>query len=413
MEVGGLGVFNGAAAAGKQSLSGSEGKLGSFAGMMASVLSEAEGSPVNAKIHQKALKSEEVLNEVAAFLKTNDLLELEDGMKLLDELISGSGSLLKQIFAHFGGSIEEIQNLVQKWTGMNGSDVEDMPEDDLIASLAALLGGVANLTRAELANKLDKNDLQAIKALKLYDLMVKYSDEYESPKSNQLKEALKDLESKLGTINQQNNGKSQIEYLQTRFTRLSAELNLSHSKNNILADGQGEGSGLKADGAAGPITFLSQMTKAEQLTLMMNSPERPVSAEQLIKQFESILSKSQFMNSGSTQKLFIKLFPEHLGSIRVELFQKDQTMVARIITSTATAKDTLEAQLNGLKQAFASQNISVERIEISQQNTQQERFLNKDSQQQDRQPGKQGQEEKEETGKFGLSFEEALLSAEA
>ena len=275
------------------------------------------------------------------------------------------------------------------------------------------MSGIANLSKSDLAVKLDEKDLQAIKALKLYDLMSKYADANETKSSKQLKETLKEFESKLGTIFQQNNGKSQTEYLQTRFTRLAVELNLTNSKNIIISDSLGEGSSLKAEGSAGTITFLPQMGKAEQLTLMMNSPERPVSAEQLMKQFESILAKSQFMNSGGTQKLFIKLFPEHLGSIRVELFQKDQTMVARIITSSGIAKDALESQLNGLKQAFASQNISVEKIEISQQNTQQERFLNKDSQQQNRQPEKQESEKKDENSKFSLSFEEALLSAEA
>ncbi|WP_226087367.1 flagellar hook-length control protein FliK [Mesobacillus sp. S13] len=169
-------------------------------------------------------------------------------------------------------------------------------------------------------------------------------------------------------------------------------------------------SGLKTEGAAGTLGFLPQMTKAEQLVLTMSSPERPVSAEQLMKQFESILSKSQFMNNGGTQKLFIKLFPEHLGSIRIELLQRDQTMMARIITSTGTAKETLEAQINGLKQAFTAQNLSVDRIEVTQQ--QQERFLSKDSEQQQRQPDRGQQEKKDEKRDFNLSFEEALLNTE-
>lgn len=411
MEVGGLGVFNSPAATGKQPMSGNDGKLGSFAGMMATVLSQA--SVGNGMVQEQAGKAGEILTEIAAFLKTTDLLELEDGLQLLEELTSGSESLLEKVFVQFGVSNEEVQNLIQKWTSLNKPRVEDMPEDELIASLAALLSGIANLSKSDLAVKLDEKDLQAIKALKLYDLMSKYADANETKSSKQLKETLKEFESKLGTIFQQNNGKSQTEYLQTRFTRLAVELNLTNSKNIIISDSLGEGSSLKAEGSAGTITFLPQMGKAEQLTLMMNSPERPVSAEQLMKQFESILAKSQFMNSGGTQKLFIKLFPEHLGSIRVELFQKDQTMVARIITSSGIAKDALESQLNGLKQAFASQNISVEKIEISQQNTQQERFLNKDSQQQNRQPEKQESEKKDENSKFSLSFEEALLSAEA
>ena len=86
--------------------------------------------------------------------------------------------------------------------------------------------------------------------------------------------------------------------------------------------------------------------------------------------------------------------------------------MARIITTSGTAKETLESQINGLKQAFAAQNLSVERIEVTQQQAQQERFLNRDSQQQERQPDRGKQEKKEETGDFNLSFEEALLNTE-
>ncbi|MGA9225340.1 MAG: flagellar hook-length control protein FliK, partial [Mesobacillus sp.] len=168
----------------------------------------------------------------------------------------------------------------------------------------------------------------------------------------------------------------------------------------------------KTEGQAGTMAFLPQLTRPEQLTLMLNGHDKPVSPEQLMKQFESILSKSQFLNSGGTQKLFIKLFPEHLGSIRVELFQKDQVMMARIITTTGTAKETLESQVHGLKQAFAAQNLSVDKIEIFQQPSQQERFFNRDPQQQHRQSDKQQQEEKKEKGEFNNSFEEALLNTE-
>ena len=88
-------------------------------------------------------------------------------------------------------------------------------------------------------------------------------------------------------------------------------------------------------------------------------------------------------------------------------------MMARIITNSGTAKETLESQINGLKQAFAAQNLSVDRIEVTQQQAQQERFLNKDSEQQQRQSDRGQQEKKDEKGDFNLSFEEALLNTEA
>jgi flagellar hook-length control protein FliK len=88
-------------------------------------------------------------------------------------------------------------------------------------------------------------------------------------------------------------------------------------------------------------------------------------------------------------------------------------MIARIVTSTASAKEILDSQLNGLKQAFSSQNLQVEKIEISQQMTQQERAFNKDPQHQG-QGQQQNQEDKnpQPDSKFNNSFEEALLNTE-
>nr|WP_245349973.1 flagellar hook-length control protein FliK [Cytobacillus eiseniae] len=133
-----------------------------------------------------------------------------------------------------------------------------------------------------------------------------------------------------------------------------------------------------------------------------------------MEQFESILSRSKFSVNGGTQRLFIKLNPEHLGALRIELIQKDSMMVARILTSTSLAREMMESQLNGLKQAFSSQNIQIERVEISQQFTGQERTFNREQQQgQERQQPREEQKEQQANEHFTKSFEEALLNTEA
>ncbi|MBT2681356.1 flagellar hook-length control protein FliK [Bacillus sp. ISL-35] len=414
MEIGGLGFFNSVAAV-KQPAFGKSEMEGGFAGMMAMVLSGANGAKT-AETPGQDTKALESLADLAGFLNTEDLLDLEDGLKLMESLMTDSENLLGQALSHLGISMDQVQLLLQKWSGINEGRKDNLPEDELLASLAAILAGIANLPKNELAARLDTNDVETIKALKLYELMSKYADGYESKSAASLKETVQKLEETLTSLLKPDNRSGQSEYIQTRFTQLARELNLLNAKKtnftevNSLADTEPS---IKTDGQTGAVTFLPQMGRAEQLTLMMNSPERPVSAEQLMKQFEAILSKSQFMNSGGTQKLFIKLFPEHLGSIRVELFQKDQTMMARIITTSGTAKETLESHINGLKQAFAAQNLSVERIEVSQQQAQQERFLNRDSQQQERQQDNREREKKEDQGDFTLTFEEALLNTEA
>lgn len=392
--------------AGKQQVSSKDGKLGSFANLMNTVLNKA--TPVNVLPVEQTGNEAVALTELAQYLNTVDLSELEEGLQLLNSLSSDTANLLEEALSYFGLEVEDLKVMVEKWTELNGA--EKMPEEDLLSSLASLMMTLSALPQSELASKLDRNDVLVIKSIKLYDLVLKYSDAHQTENTVQLKAGLQDLGDKLA---RQTPDKTMLDYVHTRFTRLVAEINLANSNNHSEAENSSEGPPLKIDGPAGVQAFLPQMTKAEQLTLMLNSPERPVSAEELMKQFEAILAKSQFSNSGGTQKLTIKLFPEHLGSVRVELFQKDQTIIARIITTTGVAKDTLDSQLTSLKQAFAAQNISVERIEILQQTAQQERFLNRDSQQQQRQPDSQGQKKKEEKDTFTLSFEEALLNTEA
>ncbi|WP_102262195.1 flagellar hook-length control protein FliK [Mesobacillus jeotgali] len=406
MEIGGLGFFN-TIAAGKQKLSGNVGAEASFAGLMSTVLSGKAESILSTQTAQG--ENLESLGALAEMININDLLDLEDGMKLLDLLNSDSGNLLTKALAHFGINKEDLKLFIQKWTGNSENDIESASEDELLSSLAAIITGIANQNGNQLLAKLEENDLQTLKALKLLELMTRYADGNEYKSSDPVKESLKNLGEELKNLLDTSKQNPHADYLQKRFTQLASDLNLANSRKISLPESS---SGLKTDGPAGTVAYLPQMTKAEQLMLTMNSPERPVSPEQLMKQFESILSKSHFMNSGGTQKLFIKLFPEHLGSIRIELFQKDQTMMARIITTSGKAKETLESQINGLKQAFAAQNLSVERIEVTQQQAQQERFLNRDSQQHERQPDRGKQEKKEEKGDFNLSFEEALLNTE-
>ena len=74
----------------------------------------------------------------------------------------------------------------------------------------------------------------------------------------------------------------------------------------------------------------------------------------------------------------------------------------------------MESQIQSLKQAFSLQNIQIERIEISQQLNQQERYLNRDSQQQQEQRQQREQEEpkQQHDQSFSLSFEEELLNVE-
>ena len=81
---------------------------------------------------------------------------------------------------------------------------------------------------------------------------------------------------------------------------------------------------------------------------------------------QNIFKRSNFGQTGGTNRLLIKLYPEHLGQVRIELLQVNGVMTARILASTALGKEMLDSQLHQLRSAFLQQNLQVERIDVSQ-----------------------------------------------
>lgn len=89
-------------------------------------------------------------------------------------------------------------------------------------------------------------------------------------------------------------------------------------------------------------------------------------SETLIREMQAIMKRANFGQVGGTNRLLIKLYPEHLGQVRIELLETNGIMTARILASTALGKEMLDSQQAQLRQAFAHQNIQLDRLDISQ-----------------------------------------------
>lgn len=160
-------------------------------------------------------------------------------------------------------------------------------------------------------------------------------------------------------------------------------------------------------------TVVTQV-KTETVTLALPT-EKASQSEALVKEFQSLLNRSQFGKAGGTTKMLIKMYPEHLGTIRVELIQKDGVMTARLLANTALGKEMLDSQLHQLKSAFANANIQVDRLDVTQalqdanKNDRQQQFGQSFKQQQDKEAHEHEQEETPEQA----SFREFLMELEA
>lgn len=353
--------------------------------------------------------SNEEISQLLQFLQINSMAELEGGDDLLNQLtVNGHSDLGHMLEELLGLSQGEIVSLLQNFydqltSSQTENKFEDTQED--YSDLYSLMQAISSLPIQGVSINLDKDTSKAFKAMKLFELL--NAQEGTLDDQVRLREFLQKAGDKLEAMLKGANS-SRSEFLQKTFTALAADLgesspakmNKSMRISNLSEHTQ-------------PHSYFQfqQISRAEQLTLVNSQSGRPVSAEQLIEQFQSILSKSHLLKNGETQRLFIKLHPEHLGALRIELIQRDSGMIARIMTSTSAAKEMIESQLHGLKHALGQQNIQVEKIEISQSLTGQERTFNKEHQQ-GQQSGQHQQEEKkrQQADANNQSFKDELIT---
>lgn len=163
------------------------------------------------------------------------------------------------------------------------------------------------------------------------------------------------------------------------------------------------------------IGHMLPMSKTQQFVLFVdgNQGQSPYTQEKFIKDFQTIIAKSQLNMANGQSKLLIKLYPEHLGSLHIELLHQDNGIIAKILTSTASAKDMLESQIQQLKHTFQAQNIPVEKIDISQQlmqNFEKPLYQGQNKEQREQRDQQQKHQNEPENEQSSVSFEEELLN---
>lgn len=386
-------------------------KLNSFNKMLTTVL--ANGSQQK-KAGDQMIGLQPESFGLLNFLQTEVVEKLQGGEALLQQVAENPKADLLQLVKNFLGIND------QKWSEIlsefGGSTKEKLGDDQDI--IAAILAGIAGMTGNQLQLGLNPNTKLFLKVAKLFDMLTAVKNE--GAHQQNLEKLLDSVTEKLYVNLPSDQRQTRQQYLEQTLSTLAGEITKSEKQINSEAGAnQEENTVHKLTGWNGSHLTAQLLTKPVQIAQMTDQSTRSsVTLNELQQQFETILAKSQFSKTDGLQRLFIKLNPDHLGSLRIELVQKDQAIVAKILTSTNLAKEALESHLEGLKHAFASQNIQVDRVEISQQASLPERYL-KDGRQNEQnfaQQGRQNQEHQEsgeETAdEFTLSLEEALLNME-
>lgn len=142
-------------------------------------------------------------------------------------------------------------------------------------------------------------------------------------------------------------------------------------------------------------------------TVNVTLPSNPTSqAEALAKEVAQLMAKSQMTQGTGNIKLMLKLFPENLGQIRIEIFQQNGIISARLLASTPLGKDLIESSMNQLKTALVSQNVQVDRIDVAaalqetDKNFRDQSFLNQSFNQREQEKNEEEQVEQEEQKTF-------------
>ncbi|MDQ0217072.1 flagellar hook-length control protein FliK [Peribacillus cavernae] len=399
----------------------------------------------------EGLSSEQTarLQELSLFLQTGSLSDLEGGLQLGRDILLDGKQLESHPFVNMllkGGideaSLGKLADALKEMGQLKEPDENGKEENDqsLLAiggiDLLSIMAAIARLSEEQLQNVDLQSASNVVKFAKIQELLTAFKDMSadEAALSSQLKSLLEKISSKVEQLLENDSSKKNLgaaferevatgngrntEWLKRAFSGITDDVsrkNSSETKNSgkeFISTEQTE------IPRSHPVHF--QISKLEQFVLTTEKGGQPVNQEQFIKAFENILNKANFTSRNGMQKLFIKLNPEHLGSLRIELIQKDAVLIAKIVATTAKARDLLESQVQGLKHALNGQNLQIEKIEISQSLNAftQERFLQRDSdrsgpqQQTKEQQQNENHQEKAET-EFTADLEAALLNMEA
>lgn len=322
----------------------------------------------------------------------------EDGKAVaMDEMLN-----LEHLMAALNVDQEQIQKLVQQLLD------EDQQASD-VWELLALVDAQAPLLQTQLVSALQgegqvpsEDATKLLQVLKLAQLVGQKSDLTMSQEN-----VLSNVNNFLTAL------QTQVETIQTAqqvTTKTTVTLPLQGFQQVIQQVQVTKQSDISANEM---VTANTVQTKADTFQVTLPAA-KPAQSEALLKEMQAIINKAQISNAQGITRLTLKLYPENLGTIRIELVQNDGVLTARLLASTAHGRELLDSQAHQLKQAFVQQNIQVDRLDIAQS------LQDADRQQRDqnffnnffRQQQQEEQEQANEDSEDGLSFTDYLENEE-
>lgn len=353
------------------------------------------------KAPEKTASAVEPAEETGAVLKAENVKELLDilGLQEIDGLILLDDKLI---------SVEELMGNLSALLQLVNLDEQDLQrfmvaltnQQDAVEDVWALLSALStddSGIQSKLSAMLQGEHAMTPKEANQFVAMLKF-----------IQVAAKDVD-----LTSMQEGKLQslstlLENVVTTMTKTSTETKAALPFEHLLTQAKSE---VKPTGQE----VLTQNTiQTRPNTFQVTLPQaQPGQSEALLKEMQAIINKAQISQNQGVTRLMIKLYPENLGTLRVELVQQNGILTARMLASTAAGREMIDNQLHQLKQAFVQQGLQVERIDVGQtlqdtdrNNREQQGFFNQFfKRQQQEQENKKEQKEQQ-------SFEEFLANEE-
>lgn len=305
----------------------------------------------NATGDQEQAITIEDMSNILGVTSLTDLNKLLNGS--IDEAALSNESIsLDKIGELLGVNVEDLQAAIQKLTG---DDTQAKDIWDLLAGIdqnafAFMQNLMSSISGEKGATVSQSQASDVLKLLKLVELAAPKTDLVLNQELQvfQVKEWMSALSTKVEQLLNQASS-SQLPLVKSKDVQ-PLMINLTDASANESVT-----------------TTLTETKGTANTTVTLTLPTNKASqAETFVKEFQAIMNRSQTSNAQGMTKLLIKLYPENLGTIRVELVQKDGVMTARLLASTALGKEMLDSQLNSLKQGLVNQNIQLDRIDVAQ-----------------------------------------------
>lgn len=302
----------------------------------------------SAKVDEQKV-NEEVVDFTALF-------QITDVQKLIvsmggQPLAEGEQLSIENVAQALGMTEKELQSLVMKLTDQVAPTTnlwEALSQMD--SKLNAVLQNIASAMKGHGDSKLTKQEAKsAIALLKVVELA--------GPKTDLLlKQELAVSQTKdwLATLATQ----APVKSAQAESTLPFAKTLMKFQLNQTELTTQQATSVNSAQPTVAPKTTFT-------IVLPANATPQSQSAK-FVEEFQNVMSRAQFASNAAGTRLLIKLYPENLGTIRIELVQKDGMLSAKILASNALGKQMLDSTLHQLKQGFTNQNIQLDRVDVAQ-----------------------------------------------